>query len=126
MNITRLQEASQLFMPAWENAARRARTDDTKTEQQNMEEAFHKAARACESESERMVDRHHESVAKSAKERAVYQRKKAITDRVRTDAEKRDALNETVLIQRLNHRNMLKENLMNDIRQNEINRARQS
>ena len=125
MNISGIKSADLLFAPAWENAARRTERTD-KSQQEEAEEAFGKAVRACDRESERMVDRHHESVAKSAKERAIYQRKKAITDRVRTDAQKRDILNETVMIQRLNHRNMLKESLMKDIKQEEINRARQN
>ena len=126
MNITRLQEASELFMPAWESADRRSRSAKAKTEQQDTAEAFCNAVRACDKESERMMDRHHESVAKSAKERAVYNKKKAISDRAIIEARKQDVFNETVMIQRINHRNMLKENLMEDLKQREINKAVQN
>ena len=126
MNISSLSGAESLFLPAWENASRRRECPKSSDQMEDATEAFNKAKGACDREAERMMDRHHESVAKSAKERVIYQKKKAMIDRVRIETQKKDMFNETVMIQRLNHRNMLKENLMKDLSQDEINKARKS
>jgi hypothetical protein len=79
------------------------------SERERAIEAFRKAERSCGKTIERMVDKHLESVKKSAEKLAEYRKKKALADSARERAEDRRDMDEEILIKRINYRNMLEE-----------------
>ena len=90
----------------------------TGSDQKRAREAFYKAVRSCDKALENMVDKHLESVRKSAARLAEYRKKKAIEDQARQRADMMRTINENILLERINHRNMLEE-----IRIRELNRS---
>ena len=94
------------------------RPKSAKDSEQRAREAFYKAVRSCDKAMENVVDKHLESVRKSAARLAEYRKKKAFEDRARQRADTMRAINENILIERINHRN-----LMEEIRVRELNRS---
>ncbi len=122
MDVRNVGEVRALFNKVYERAARNLKKIDEESQKKAME-AFGKALRACDRASERMIDKHHESVAKSAKMRAEYHKRKYQLDKIRAAAEKQELINESVMIQRLNHRNMLEEIRVDQLNREEMQRA---
>ncbi|MDR1651706.1 MAG: hypothetical protein LBR87_07945 [Synergistaceae bacterium] len=119
MSVQNTGRLNSVFMALRGGAPRKVR-QVTEPERQEAREAFYKALRACDKASERMMDKHLESVAESAKKQAEYRRKKAVADRAMSEADERRALNEVVLIERINHQNMLEEARIRDLRRKEL------
>ncbi|MDR1886224.1 MAG: hypothetical protein LBQ56_08095 [Synergistaceae bacterium] len=117
MGVKNINDMNALFLPAWNDAKRNVRKQADSTDQQRAMEAFAKALRNCDKATERMMDKHHQTVAESAKKIAAYRKKKAVEDRRVQEAENQRLLQENLMIQRINHRNMLEE-----IRIEELNR----
>jgi hypothetical protein len=97
-----------MFAAARNHAGRGVKAAE-ESERERALEAFRKAARSCDKTVEHMMDKHHESVKKSAEKLAEYLKKKAAADRARERAEDTRTMNEDILIERINHRNMLEE-----------------
>jgi hypothetical protein len=116
MGVQNINDAKILFMQAWNDNSRRVQKV-SESDQQRAREAFYKAVRDCDKATEKIMDEHLERVAESAKKLAEYHRKKAITDRAMKEADIRREINEAVLIDRINHHNMLE-----DLRVRELNR----
>jgi hypothetical protein len=108
MDIQNIHGANVLFTAARNHASRAVRrvSDD---ELRQAREAFYRAVRSCDKASERMMDKHLESVAESAKKMAEYRRKKDIEDRSRKAADNTRMLNENILTEQINHRNRIEE-----------------
>ncbi|MDR1471672.1 MAG: hypothetical protein LBS75_04035 [Synergistaceae bacterium] len=83
-------------------------------------EEFRKAVRACDKASERMMDEHLESVAESAKRMAEYRARKARLDYALESAERQRLFNENIMIQRINHRNLLEERRVDELNRREL------
>ncbi|MDR3165095.1 MAG: hypothetical protein LBU13_05920 [Synergistaceae bacterium] len=90
--------------------------------QSRAREAFYKAVKSCDEAAERMMDKHLESVKKSAEKLAEYRKKKAITDRARKHAEDMRIMNENILVERINHRNMLEELRIRGLNEEELSK----
>ena len=89
----------------------------SKDSDQQAREAFYKAVRSCDKAMENVVDKHLENVKKSAERLAEYRKKKAVEDKARQRADTMRRVSENILIERINHKNMLEE-----IRIRELNR----
>ncbi|MDR1580664.1 MAG: hypothetical protein LBS35_09930 [Synergistaceae bacterium] len=107
-NITGNVQMDAMFAMARDHAKRGVKEADG-SERERALEAFHKAVGACDRTVERMMDKHHESVKKSAEKLAEYLKKKALDDRARERAEDMRDMNEDIQVKRINHRNMLEE-----------------
>ena len=116
MGVQNINHDQSIFQTVLGDASRHAR-HFSESDQQQAREAFHKALRACDKATERMVDKHLENVKKSAEKQAEYRKRRAFTDRARKKADDMRTMSENILIERINHRNMLEE-----IRVRELNR----
>jgi hypothetical protein len=105
-NITGNTQMEAMFTMARDHAERGVKADG-ESERERALEAFHKAERSCDKTVGRMMDKHHESVKKSAEKLAEYLKKKALVDRARERADDMRTMNEDILVKRINHRNML-------------------
>lgn len=124
MSIGNLRDANALFLPMWNKVVREVKKPPP-TEQEQVMHAFRKALRSCDKATENMMDKHHETVAKSAKKIAEYRKKKAQQDRIHEAALERELINESIMIQRINHRNMLEEIRVDELNRDEMQKARQ-
>jgi hydroxypyruvate isomerase len=123
MNIQDIHGAGVLFGAARNNpsrAVRRVSEEDSR----KAREAFYKAVRSCDKASEKMMDKHLESVAESAKKRAEYLKKKSIADRARKTADNMRELNENILIERINHQNIIEEMRVREFNRQELLKPR--
>jgi hypothetical protein len=119
MSVQNINHEQSVFQALLGDASRQAR-HFSEPDQQKAREAFHKALRACDKATERMVDRHLESVKKSAEKQAEYRKRKAFTDRARKRADDMRTMSENILIERINHRNMLEEIRVRELNRDEI------
>lgn len=108
-------KTNKMFLSAWENAARRAPAKTTESEREKAMALFRKAMSDCDKATERMMDKHHESVAKSAQKRAAYLKEKARRDAIADAALEQRLINEAVLIRRINHSNRIEEDRVNEL-----------
>ena len=113
MSVSSIDHANSAFQALMQSASKKSVANS----EQSAREAFYKALRSCDKAMENMVDKHHESVRESAIRLAEYRKRKAAEDRVRQRADEMRRVNEDILIERINHRNMLEE-----IRIREFNR----
>ncbi|MDR1133736.1 MAG: hypothetical protein LBL05_06200 [Synergistaceae bacterium] len=118
-NITGNAQMDSLFAAA-RNRVERGLKETNESEQQRAREAFYKAVKSCDKAAERMMDKHHESVKKSAEKLAEYLRKKAVADRAQKRADDMRTMNEDILVERINHRNMLEELRIRELNRKEI------
>ena len=116
MSVSGIEHAQSVFQAILSDVSRRA-NQAAESDQQRAREAFHNAVRACDKAAERMMDKHLENVKKSAERLAEYRKRRAFTDRARKKADDMRTMSENILIERINHRNMLEE-----IRVRELNR----
>jgi hypothetical protein len=107
-NITGNVQMNAMFAMARDHVKRDVKGAD-ESERERALEAFRKAVRSCDKTVEQMMDKHHESVKKSAEKLAEHLKKKAAADRARKRAEDTQTMNEDILIERINYRNMLEE-----------------
>jgi 2-hydroxy-3-keto-5-methylthiopentenyl-1-phosphate phosphatase len=119
MSVRNITEANALFMPAWKNVTRKLKETE-ESERQKAMEMFGKAMRTCDEASERMMDKHLETVAKSAKELAEYHKRKAVFDRMKESADEQRMINERIVLNRINQRNLLEEIRTDDINKKEL------
>ncbi|MDR0764688.1 MAG: GPALPP motifs-containing protein 1 [Synergistaceae bacterium] len=78
-------------------------------ERERALEAFRDALKVCDKTAEQMMDKHHESVKKSAEKLAEYHKKKDAAERAwEREKDMRD-VNEEILAERINYRDMLEE-----------------
>ena len=113
MSVSSIDHAKSVFQALMQSASKKS----ADSSEQSAREAFYKALRSCDKAMENMVDKHHESVRESAARLAEYRKKKAVEDRARQRADEMRRVSEDILIERINHRNMLEE-----IRIREFNR----
>jgi hypothetical protein len=127
MSVNNVTDANALFLQELKNAAKNRRTVSAPTESERKKamEMFGKALRDCDKAMERVMDKHIESVAKSAEEHAEYRKRKAQADRKKASADEQRLLNEKILISRINQRNLLEEIKADDINRRELLAARQ-
>ena len=116
MSVQNIDHAKSVFQVVMGNASRRHKSA-ADSDERSVREAFYKAVRSCDKAIENVVDKHHESVRKSAVRLAEYRKKKAVEDQARQRADEMRRIHENILIERINHRNMLEE-----IRIREFNR----
>ena len=116
MSVPNIEHVKSVFQTLRSDVSRKPKPVSD-FDQKRAREAFYKAVRSCDKAMENMVDKHLESVRKSAVRLAEYRRKKAVEDRARRHADEIRVINENILIERINHRNMLEE-----IRIRELNR----
>jgi hypothetical protein len=117
MGVQNIEQSKSVFQALLNDTPRQVK-HVSDGDQQRAREAFYKAVTACDKATERMVDKHLENVKKSAERLAEYRRRKAVTDSARRRADDMRTINENILIERINHRNMLEE-----IRVREFNRS---
>lgn len=120
-NITGNAQMDAMFAMARDHVKRGAKEAD-ESERERALEAFRKAVRSCDKTVERMMDKHHESVKKSAEELAKYRKKKDITDRAQKRADDMRTLQEEILVERINYRNMLEELRVKALNREELRR----
>ncbi|MDR1943920.1 MAG: hypothetical protein LBQ19_03775 [Synergistaceae bacterium] len=119
MSVLNVGNANSLFQQARDNEARKPRKP-SKSEQEKAMELFGKALRDCDKASEQMMDDHIENVAKSAKERAEYHKRKAVLDKIRISADERKMINEQIILNRINQRSLLEEARADDENKREL------
>jgi len=115
-NINHVNSTLQAFI---QNATKESKSLANSGEQR-AREAFYKAVRSCDKAMENVMDKHHESVRESAERLAEYRKKKAVEDRARQRADEMRRINEDILIERINHRNMLEEIRIREFNRREI------
>jgi hypothetical protein len=122
MSVNNVMDAGTLLSQAREYAAKAAKAmnDQKEAERKKAMEAFGQALRDCDKAIERVMDKHIESVAKSAKELAEYRKRKAIAERIRDSADERRLMNERIIIDRINQRNELAAMKADDIKRREL------
>jgi seryl-tRNA(Sec) selenium transferase len=109
LNITGNTHQMDAMFAMARDHAERGMKETAESERERALEAFRKAARSCDKTIERMMDKHHESVKKSAEKLAEYLKKKTAADRARERAEDIRDINGDIIVERINHRNMLEE-----------------
>ena len=119
MSIQDIHGAGVLFGAARNNSSRAVKRV-SEEDLRHAREAFYKALRSCDKASEKMMDKHLESVAESAKKRAEYLKKKNIADRARKTADNMRELNENILIERINHQNIIEEMRVREFNREEL------
>ena len=119
MSVPNIDHAKSVLQVLMINAAKKSKTN-ADSDQQRAREAFYKAVRSCDKAMENVMDKHHESVRESAVRLAEYRKKKAVEDRARQRAAEMRRLNENILIERINHRNMLEEIRIRDFNRREL------
>jgi SOS-response transcriptional repressor LexA len=107
-NITGNPQMNAMFTIARVHAERGVKKN-SEAERERATDAFHKAVMSCDKTIGQMMDKHHESVKKSAEKLAAYLKKKAAAERAQRHAEDIRDMNEDILANRINHRNMLEE-----------------
>jgi hypothetical protein len=106
--INGINNSNSMFMDMWEKASRNVKKTE-KSEQEKGMELFGKALDDVNKASDRMMDNHLESVAKSAKEQAEYRKKKAVREKAEQSAEDMKLFAEQALLNRINQRAMMEE-----------------
>ncbi|MDR1509359.1 MAG: hypothetical protein LBS53_06945 [Synergistaceae bacterium] len=119
MGIQSIHDTNILFTAARDNVSRSVKRV-SEEDLRRAREAFYKAARSCDKASEKMMDKHLESVAESAEKRAKYLRKKNIDDRAKKTADGMRELNEILLIERINHQNSIEEMRVREFNRKEL------
>lgn len=109
MGILRTEASNALFLPAWNEAQKRAKPQDGDSDRQKAMEAFAKAMRDCDKAMENVMDKHHESVAKSAQKRDEYRKKRAQQERLQKTAEARRDFNRQAVAQAQERRELTNE-----------------
>ncbi|MDR0615266.1 MAG: hypothetical protein LBG29_00505 [Synergistaceae bacterium] len=122
MSVNNVTDAGAFLSQVREYAAKAAKTlnDQKEAERKKAMEAFGQALYACDKAIERVMDKHIESVAKSAKELAEYRKRKAIAERIRDSADERYLMNERIILDRINQRNELAAMKADDIKRREL------
>ena len=115
MSVPNIDHAKSVLQTLMQGVPRKSKA--TADSDKRAREAFYKAMRSCDKAMENVVDKHHESVREAAERLAEYRKKKAVEDRARQRADEMRRINENILIERINHRNLLEE-----IRIREFNR----
>ena len=118
MSVPNVDHAKFVIQALMGNASRKLKSGGSS--EQSAREAFQKAVRSCDKAMENVMDKHHESVRESAVRLAEYRKKKAVEDRVRQRADEMRRINENILIERINHRNMLEEIRIRDFNRKEL------
>ena len=116
MSVPNIEHAKSVVEALMGNTHQRSKSARDSGDQR-AREAFYKAVRSCDKAMENVVDKHLESVKKSAERLAEYRKKKAVEDQARQRADTMRKINENILIERINHHN-----LMEEIRVRELNR----
>ena len=119
MSVPNIEQTKSVFETLMVNNLQKlkpARDSD----QQRAREVFYKAVRSCDKAMERVVDEHLESVRKSAVRLAEYRKKKAVEDRARQRADTMRKISENILIERINHHNMMEEIRIRALNRNEL------
>ncbi|GHV29779.1 hypothetical protein FACS1894167_09580 [Synergistales bacterium] len=106
--INGINNSNSMFMDMWEKATRNIKKTE-KSDQEKGMELFGKALDDVNKASDRMMDDHLESVAKSAKEQAEYRKKKAVQEKAEQSAEDMKLFAEQALLNRINQRAMMSE-----------------
>lgn len=75
---------------------------------------YYKAVRDCDKAMETVMDKHHESVAKSAEKMKEYRSKKAREDAVRKAADDRRRMNEEAAVRAVDYREFMQELRLSD------------
>lgn len=119
MGMQSMDAVNALFLPAWQNAKRQAK-EATSSGQRRAMESYYKAVQNCDKATENMMDKHHKSVAESAKKIAEYRKRKARLDKTVEAAEKQRLFHENMLIERINHQNMLEGMRIDELNRKEL------
>ena len=122
MSVNNVMDANARFLQELKNTAKNRRkvTSPAESERKKAMEMFGKALYDCNKAMERVIDKHIESVAESAKELAQYRKRKALADRAKASAKEQRLLNEKILISRINQRNLLEEIKADDMDKREL------
>jgi hypothetical protein len=122
MGVNNVTDVNALFPQKFKNITAKTRNtgNPAESERKRAMEMFGKALRDCDKATERMMDKHIESVAKSAKELAEYRKRKALSDRIKASADEQRLLNEKILISRINQRSLLEEIKTDDLNRREL------
>ncbi|MDL2263800.1 hypothetical protein LJC31_04010 [Synergistaceae bacterium OttesenSCG-928-I11] len=123
MGMDKIGAANAAFLSDWNEAhanIQKQMQQKPKTSREQAMEAFADAMRNCDKAIENVVDKHHESVAESAKKNAEYRKKVARQEQIQKRAEEQRLFHEERLINQLNLRNMLKERKLEDVERREL------
>jgi hypothetical protein len=117
MNMDGIRVTNAAFLSDWNEAQaqmKRQAQRKPKDDRERAMEAFADVMRDCDKAIENIVDKHHESVAKSAKERDEYRKKTALQEQIQKRADEQRRFHEERLINQINLRNMMKEQMLED------------
>ncbi len=119
MGMGNIGAANAMLLSDWNKARAEVQKQKQKTDRDKAMEAFANAMRDCDKAIENIVDKHHESVAESAKKRDAYRKKVALQEQIQKRADEQRRFHEEALINQLNLRNMLKERRIEDMERRE-------
>lgn len=112
MGIGNIGKANATLLSDWNEArekVQREQQQKEKSSQQKAMEAFAQALNDCDKAMETVVDKHHESVAKSAAKQAEYRKKVAKQEQIQKRADDQRQFFEESTMRQINMRNMIKQ-----------------
>lgn len=110
--------AAATFLSDWNDAkasAKQVSAQRSKTDRDKAMETFAEAMRDCDKAIENVVDKHQETVAKSAEKLKEYHKKLKLEEERAKHAEEQRLFYEEALISSINQRNFLMEQANDDI-----------
>ncbi len=122
MGMGNIGAANAMLLSDWNEARAKVQKQMRQKSTTDREQAmvvFADAMMDCDKAIENIMDKHHESVAKSAKKRDAYRKKVALQEQIQKRAEEQRRFHEEALINQLNLRNMLKELRIEDMERRE-------
>jgi hypothetical protein len=120
MGMGKVEAANAKLFSDWNEArAEVQKQQKPKTEREKAMETFAEAMRDCDKAIENIVDKHHETVAKSAKKQAEYRKELARQEQIQRRMDEQRLFHEEALISQLNLRNMLKEDRFEEMERRE-------
>ena len=122
MGMGNIGAANAMLLSDWNEAraeVQKQMRQKPKTDREKAMEAFADAMRDCDKAIESIVDKHHKSVAESAKKRDAYRKKLALQEQIQKRADEQHRFHEEAVINQLNLRNMLKERRIEDMERRE-------
>lgn len=122
MNVTTATGAGSSLLSMWSHM-QRTRKSPQQTSQSQKEQAmkvYWDGVRSCDKAMEDVVDKHHESVRKSAKLRDEYRKKQKQLERAQDQADKIRDMNELRLLSQIKQRAIFEQMRVNEEDQREL------
>ena len=119
MGMSAGSAVNNMLLHDWNNIVKEVREAAQPSKMSGMG-AYYNVMHNCDKAMQDVMDKHHETVAKSAKKMKEYRRKKAREDAVREAARERRQVYEEAAVRTLNKREFMKELRLEDEQRREM------